>query len=489
MDIAIVKEKLDGIMTRFEVPGYNVCLQKDGLISHLSGGFADVDRQIPTNSDTVYAIASCTKSFVSGTLCILADRGQLDLDDPVRRYIPEFEMMDSNLSHQITIRDILSHRSGLQRHDFAWYAAMANLTEADIIRKLRHLPNRHAIRYKWQYNNMMFMMAADIITRVSGMHWQDVIRREIFTPLEMNSACFSPSQAQEACDASEGRSFSKPYLKDPKTGERKELPYADCSGVGGGGTMHMSATDLAKWAQLLLSGGAWQGRQIISYEHVRQMTSPQMPKGEPLSPVLEGVVSNQAYGLGLATEVYRGTQVIYHSGHIDGFMSYVFALPQFNVCCAITTNLGVSQASSAMYYQILDEILGVDSDWCSALFEHQQKQKQELAQKASKLEDAKPKDAPCPLPLAELSGTYRHPGYGDIEVEAAGEGLLLHMGNFTLEAKHYAYHHFFFEEPNLLPGMRFELSFIINYSGEVHGLSAALDFDTNEHARFTRIDN
>lgn len=482
MDKERLKAALDEVKVRFHLPSYSAAVYDKGTVYTVSGGYSDLSAKKETDGDTLYAIGSCTKSFVAGAIGALSDQGLLKLDDTVKTYVPEFEMFDPYVSEHLTIRDMLCHRCGLPRHELSWYSRLDTLSEKDIIRMFRYLRPNKPFRYTWQYNNQMYALAGFLIERVTGKKWQDVVRETIWEPLGIKRAAFGPKEAEAL-----GK-LSVPYLYD----EKKQAPYAihhaDIGAMGSAGCIYMAASELLKWDEMLLHNGKFNGKQILSEQYVKEMVSPQMLRPESFDPEeMRASLSNQAYGLGLMTEVFKGHKFLHHGGHIDGFMADMSQLRDDDFAIAVLTNMGEIRGAQVMRYVAAEKRLGGTDDW-SAILEKSFKQKDDsLQEETRKIWAAQPKDAKCPVSLKALEGTYREDAYGEIEIKAADDAISLKLGNLTMTGKHYANQYFYLEAPQLFPGLSIEACADIDAKGNVTGFSAAFDVEGTEKIHFKRV--
>ena len=209
--VAAAKEPLAGFdsfvnqaIHAWEVPGLAIAVVKNGQVVLAQGyGFRDVDKKLPVTPKTLFAIGSCTKAFTTFVMGTLVDEGKLDWDKPVRTYIPELRLHDRVASELITPRDLVTHRSGLPRHDLVWYNA--TLSRKEIVDRLPYLEPTETFRSKFQYNNIMYMTAGYLVERLTGQSWEDAVRARIFTPLGMTGSNFSVKDSQKAAD------FARPY--------------------------------------------------------------------------------------------------------------------------------------------------------------------------------------------------------------------------------------------------------------------------------------
>lgn len=482
MTMQELKLALDEVRERFHVPGYSVTVTTGGESVTFNGGYCDIEQQKRPDGETLFAIGSCSKSFVAGTILALCDKGLLKLDDTVKTYIPEFEMYDRYVSENLTIRDMLCHRCGLPRHELSWYGRLSTLTEAEIIKGLKYLRPNVPFRYTWQYSNQMFALAGFLITRVTGMPWQQAVREYLWKPLGITRAAFDPKEAQKMGNC------AVPYLFDKEKGSHYAIPHADIGAMGAAGCIYMSSADLNKWDRMLLGRGMYNGVRVLSEEMVAEMTSAQMLRPNTDADCLKPLVKAHGYGLGLMTETYRGHAFIHHGGHIDGFMADQSFLPEDDFAISILTNVGMIRCAQVMRYVAAETFLGGGEDLSAGQEAFYDAQEAALAAGNEKIWAARPENAPCPIPPEQIAGTYREGGYGEMTIEP-GEGTDLHIiyGDVTITAKHYANEYYYVEVPALLPGVLFAAKVVYDINSRVTGFDAAFDNEGTEMIHFRRV--
>lgn len=480
MDFTKLKSALDEAQERFHTPSYSITFCYEGKTETLCSGYQNLEQKTPTNGDTLYAIGSCTKSFAAGAICALVDQGKLTLDDLVKDYIPEFEMFDSYVTNHLTIRDMLCHRSGLPRHELSWYARLDKITKQQMIKMFRYLRPNQPFRYKWQYSNHMYALAGYVIERVTGKdNWQDVVRELLLKPLGITRAAFSPEEAMALGNC------ATPYLYDRNTGRNYEIPYANIGSMSAAGCIYMSTEELAKWDWMLVNEGRQGDKQILSKEMCLEMLTPQMIMPQENTPApLRGIVTNGAYGLGLMMEAFRGHRLIHHGGHIDGFMADQSLLADDGFSCSILTNIGELRSAQAMRYVVMEHFLGGDEDWSQKLQAHNEQLFQDNCDIQDKRMDVQPKNAPCPVQLEDICGTYIEPAYGDIILTLEDGVLHIKLGAMKAKVVHYANQFFYIEVPEIAPGVVIEACVDIDAQGQVIGFSAGLDVEGTEKIHF-----
>lgn len=478
IDPNLIQKQLENMLEMHKVPSVSVTVYHKGQYQHFTAGYKDLENKSLPDKDTLYAIGSCTKSFTAGAIAILCDRGLLELDAPVRRYIPEFEMYDPYVSTNLTIRDMLCHRCGLPRHELAWYSRLEEFTEESMLAIFKHLEPNQPFRYKMQYQNLMYALAGFVVSRVSGMSWADFIEENIIKPLELGTVSY------DAGDLLASDRHATGYRLQP-SGVNKEVSYATLGPMNAAGSMGMSSYQLAKWDVLLMNEGTFNGRQIISKEMVREMTSPQMIVSDPIAVPLKDCLSMPSYGLGLFVENFRGQKVVQHGGHIDGFIADQCFLPSEDFACIVLTNSEAPFGARTIRYSLLDAVLdSTAKDWVEDFADYHKQITQTAEAQKEIISDP---NAPCPVTLEKICGEYHSPGYGAITVTTDNEILFLKLGTLTLEGRHFRNQYFIFTEDHVLPGVRLEGYADLNIEGEITGLGIKLDTASDKPIYFTRI--
>ncbi|MDY3918593.1 MAG: serine hydrolase [Candidatus Limivivens sp.] len=480
-----LQEKAERLLDEMQVPSVSITCWQDGVSETVTAGCKDLENQIPADEDTLYSIGSCTKSFTAAAIAVLCDRGLLSLEDPVRKYVPEFGMYDPYVSEHLTIRDMLCHRCGLPRHELAWYSRLSEYSEEQMLDMLRFLKPNVPFRYKMQYQNVMFTLAGIVISRVSGTTWKDFVQKNLIEPLGMGAVSYDAAELETF----EGRATGYRYFDGEQPGNR-QVPYCPLYTMCPAGSMSMTSAQLAMWDAMFLNGGkAADGTQVISGEMCKEMTSPQMLISDPIIKPLQGYQDMCSYGLGFFIESYRGTKILHHGGHIDGFLADQCFVPEKNFACVVLTNSENSYITRALRYSILDEALGLEPvDWASRFRAYKAETESQQQAEATDRKEALALSAayPCPVSLSEIAGTYRDNGYGTIVVAEEEGGLSVQLGTLTLHGFHYRSQYFIFTEEHVLPGVELEAEAEYDKDGKVTAFLMRLEFTSEEKIRFVR---
>src|ERR1700678_719329 len=324
-DIGAIRDLIEAERARFAVPGVAVAVVHDGRVVLCEGfGHADLEAGRPVDASTRFPLASDTKAFTAATLCLLAEAGLVDLDAPVREMLPWFAMHDPHATALVTPRDLLSHRTGLPRHDLVWYGDNAMSLE-ETTRRLRHLPMSQPLRTSWDYNNLCYIAAGYLTEVLARMPWHEAVAAHLLRPLGMSGTVFSVQ------DAGIGQ-LAEPYQATAGGFARQALPArATAEKAGPAGGIVSSIADLAQW--LLARLGL--RTDVVPASVLDQLPRPTMLGGIAFDRFTE--IASLGYGLGCQVESYRGRRIVHHGGNIVGFSSDVCVVPGADIGIAVLT--------------------------------------------------------------------------------------------------------------------------------------------------------
>ncbi|MBL8208664.1 MAG: serine hydrolase, partial [Blastocatellia bacterium] len=402
---------VEQVMKEWKVPGIAVAIVKDGKIVYAQGyGYRDVKRQLKVTPDTLFAIGSCSKAFTAAALGMLVDEKKLEWDKPARTYLPELMLHDEYATSHIRPRDLVSHQSGLPRHDLIWYGSP--LTRKELFARLRYLEPSAPLHAKYQYNNLMFMTAGVLLERLAGQTWESFVQQRIFAPLGMKNSNFSVAAMQQAAD------YSLPYGEEK--GEVKAIPFRNIDEVGPAGSINSSVNEMTNWLLLQMSQGKVGDKQIISERSLLETQTPQIVAGGDLK---YDETFYTSYAMGWGVYVYRGHHIIRHGGGIDGFTSNVTVLPKDNLGIVVLTNSS-SPASGLIANVAVDRVLGLsDVPHVQRAKEAEAKGKEAAAKAKADDEAKRKKDTKPTLVLSEYVGQFEHPAYQTLTITHDGEQL------------------------------------------------------------------
>ena len=460
VDLKGFDEWVAATMAEWHIPGMAVGAIKDGQVVFAKGyGFRDVERRLPVTAQTIMAIGSNSKSFTVVLMGMLVDQKKLRWDAPVRTYLPDFQMYDEFATREMAPVDLITHRSGLPRHDNMWYGR--TMSREQLFARLRYLEPSASFRSRYQYQNLMFMTAGYLTEKITGQRWETLIRERIFLPIGMSRSNTSVSDSPRSDD------FSYPYTW--RNDSTIRLPFRNLDNISPAGSINSSIDDMLKYIQVRLERGEAGGTRLLSPETEKQIQSPQMVVGS--GPVDYPELGISAYGMGLSLSSYRGRKVVGHGGGIDGFISAMSWLPDDRIGVMVLSNLsGINPVPALVARMLYDRLLGLPPiDWVA----RQRKTDAEVAARRTReLADRAAERKPGTTPSHELSayaGSYEHPGYGTLTVRVDGTDLVatLEPGT-TAKLKHFHYDVWEIQEPVLavvpFGGL---VRFVTNLKGEV----------------------
>lgn len=395
-------------------------VERDSVVFAGGYGVRDVRTGAPVDEHTLFAIGSNTKLFTAVAAGMLVDEGKLEWDDPAAEHLPGFRLHDPYVSREITLRDLLSHRSGLgRRGDLIWYGS--DRSRAEVLERVRHLEPAHGFRSEFGYQNIMFLAAGEALGRTAGTTWDRFIRRRIFQPLgmERSSTSVLPLARMD--------NVAQPHLSTG--GELVPVPYRSLDNAAPAGSINSSAAEMARWLRLLLQDGEIDGRRMVDSATLAEILSPQTLMPLPADTLFPST-HFAAYGLGVGLRDYQGARLASHTGGIDGMLSLVALLPDHDVGVVILTNTaGRNNLYSALMYRIVDAYLGAPPrDWSGILLRRAEEQEARAAERRRSTEPHRVAGTRPSLPLPSYAGTYRDEVYGEVVVEAGGGGLVLRFG-------------------------------------------------------------
>ena len=480
-------EKLRGLddlagqaMKEWKVPGVAIAVVRDGKVVYAKGyGYRDVENRLPVTTETQFPIGSITKSFTALAFAILKDEGKVDWDEPIRTYLPQFQMSDSVASERATARDLFSHRTGLPRHDLAWYSS--DFTREDLLNRERYLKLNKSFRSAYQYNNFTIMTMGYLEGKVSNLGWEGCIRQKIFEPLGMKHSNLSIEDLEKSNDRSLGYEFKNEAVS--------KVPYHNIDSIGPAGSINSSVDEMSHYLAFQLGDGQYAGQRIVSESSLREMHSPQTAIPDPPPARALPGLGHLSYGLAWVVTSYRGHNLVWHNGGIDGFYALISMLPDDHMGLVVLTNLPHGHIPEVLAYSVYDRLLGLDAlPWFDRYKEIDAKAKaQEDQAKKETHSDRKAGTRPSHA-VADYAGEYENAGYGVIRVANKGESLELSvnkLGPYPLEHYHYDVFQVPEEPETVAAGEQFQ--FYMNKKGDIDRVTAALEPALDEDIVFTRV--
>ncbi len=434
---------LDAYVTRvmrdFEVPGVAIAVVQDGRVLLAKGyGVRKLGEPAPVDEWTLFGIASNTKAFTATALALLVEEGKLAWDAPVIDYLPWFAMYDPFVTRELTIRDLLVHRSGLGlgAGDLLWWPP-STYDRKEIARRLRYIKPETSFRSAFAYDNVLYTVAGEVIETVSGKSWEDFVQSRILAPVGM-----AGSTVRHSASAAGGNVATTHGPIDGKI--RPVAPFASDNTNPAGG-INSSASDMAKWMIVQLDSGRLASGRLFSARTARELWSvvtPLRPGNPP--PELAALRSSfSGYGLGFFLRDYRGFKMLVHTGGLPGYLSRVSLIPDRKLGVTVLTNQESGDAFEAITWRLLDHFLGAPpTDWTTAF--RTVKLRVDSATRAQERASAAERDSASrpSLALAKYAGTYGDAWYGDVTIALEGGKLVMrftHSPSLTGDLEHFQY--------------------------------------------------
>ena len=417
---------VEQVRSQFNVPGVAVAVVKDGQVILARGwGEREVGKPGKVDADTLFAIASNTKAMTATALSVLAEQGKLSLDDKVIDHLPWFRMGDAYVTREMTLRDLLVHRSGLGlgAGDLLFWPT-TDYTTREVVQRLAHVPLSGGFRERYAYDNILYGVAQLVIEDVSGQSFADFLQQHLFTPAGMHSTRFNADHLQRQDTVATGHALYD--WRELRT--VAPLTWHNNSAAGG---VYSSVNDMARWMNVQLDGGRLPGsdarlfgdkrqQQIWSVVTPQTVAEPAVPELAPMRPNFAG------YGEGWSLSDYRGQKLVWHTGGWPGMVSRVTLVPERNIGVVVLTNQEVGAAFNAITYSVLDAMLAAPAhDWVDAYAKAVAKGREKADAQWQAHQAARAVGSSPSLPLAGYAATYRDRWYGDVHVEQAGDGLRL----------------------------------------------------------------
>lgn len=445
-----VDRVVESARKEFNVPGIAVAIVKDGNVVLTKGyGVRKQGEAAPVTAQSLFRIASNTKAFTAAALAVLVDERKIRWDDPVVQHMPAFQLYDAYVTREMTIRDLLTHRSGLGlgAGDLMFFPP-GDLGRDEIIKRLRFIKPATSFRSAYAYDNLLYIVAGQLIPAVTGKSWDDFVRDRIFTPLGMTNTFTDVAALKK------GKDVATPH--NTLSGKLEALLQEDHNSSAPAGAIITCVEDLAKWMTVQLNGGTFgpagpDGKtpRLFTPAQSREMWSAQtiLPIEELAKDSPAAFAATQpnfrAYGLGWDLRDYRGKRLVGHTGMLSGYVSRTALVPELKLGIVILTNQEVTAAHAAIANTVIDHYLGVpDADWVaaySARLKKQQTEGKEAVKKAAGQRNPNTKPA---LPPANYAGRYRDAWYGDMRIEEHGGKLSIHFThtpNLAGELEHWQY--------------------------------------------------
>jgi len=423
--------RADALRARVGIPGMAIAIVENGKVTLARGyGVRKLGAPTPVDADTIFPTGSTGKAFTVADLAILVDQGKIGWDDKVIDRLPGFQMYDPWVTREMTIRDLLVHRSGLGlgAGDLL-FVPRGSLSRAESVKRLRYIKPATSFRYGFAYDNVLYMVVGQLIEAVSGQTWEEFTATQLFKPAGMLNSTSDETKQFAVENRAQPHARMNGGMRG--IGDQEVLDEHDSLGraAAPAGGLAISANDIARWLLIQLAAGKLpegDGRLFSEAAHEEMWNPVQIEPNPPGPPVLKlAHPMFSTYALGWDVQDYRGNKIVWHGGAVLGFKTVVVLIPDKNVGFAIEINSEDSELVVGLMYELLDHYLALpDNGWPEKLIAYKQDKLGE-ALKQLKTITAKPAKVGPSLPLARYAGTYADPWYGNVEVASSRKGLVI----------------------------------------------------------------
>ncbi len=426
---------LDAYITRgmadWRVPGLAIAIvRNDSVVLAKGYGVRTLGRPDPVDAHTLFAIGSTTKAFTATALAMLVGEGKVAWDDPVTKYLPGFQMYDPYVTRELTVRDLLTHRSGLAEGDALWY--LGGLPRDSVLHQARYIKPGYSLRSRFGYSNIMYLAAGQLAARVAGRSWDALVTDRILKPLGMSASTTTTNGLDRLPDV------ATPHSEIDDT--VRVVPWRNIDNIAPAGSINSSVLDMAQWVRFQLAGGKLAGKPLVSTAAFDETHEPQTIVPRERVRTLAQEAHFVSYGMGWLLHDYRGREIVEHNGGIDGMSSLVALLPEEHTGLVILTNLEGNDLTYALMYRVFDAYLNQPTkDWSATIrqTEHDletRARQEEKSQEAQRVTGTSPS-----LALEKYAGRYTDTLYGELTVRNERPGLVLEYGPTTADLSHWQY--------------------------------------------------
>lgn len=424
---AITSEQIDRVvenaMKTFNVPGISVAVIKDDKVIHAKGyGVRDIQSKLPMETSTLVGIASNSKAFTAAALAILVDEKKLNWNDRVNNIIPEFKLYNPYVTEEFTVLDLMTHRSGmgLGAGDLMFFPDGSDFTIKDVIHNLRYLKQTSSFRSQFDYDNNLYIVAGEVIKRVSGLSWEEFIEQKIMQPLQMNASAASITRLKNAANKVE------PHVA--VNGQLQVVPFRPNEVINAAGGIYSNIDDMAKWVRMQLNKGAFGDKRLFSEQVQHEMWSPhtiiQMgPNGGPYN------THFNAYGIGWGINDVKGYKQVSHTGGLLGMVTQVTLIPELKLGIVVLTNQEQGAAFSSITNTIKDSYFGMPAvDRVKEFAERQAKRNGEadkmVAEIWKAIDEQTKANGKIKLNTTPYVGTYKDNWFGEVSISMDKNGQM-----------------------------------------------------------------
>ncbi len=413
LDAELVK-----VLQDWKAAGFAVAVvEKDSVIYSKGFGVKNITTKEPVTPNTLFAIGSCTKAFTATLVGQLVADGKFTYDEPVRNYFPELQFYNNDMNNLITMRDMMSHKTGLPRHDLSWYFNQSDSRDS-LIQRIKYMEPTFKPKEKYQYNNFMFMAQGVVVEKFTKQSWEKNMQEKLFRPLGMTRSNMPYSAVKNDSNLATPHSY-----KNDST--LKIVPHYNIAGMGPAGAVYSTVLDMSKWLQAWIHGGKYKGTQVIPAAHFKEATTGQNAMGAGIPDKERPDISGGDYGFGWMLSTYRGHYLVEHGGAIDGFMASTCFFPNDSIGIVVLSNQDKGVLPAIVRRIVSDRMLALTKiDWNKLNLDA-------VAKARKKADSAKAKvtvvraNKGMTHDLKEYEGLYANPGYGTMEVFVQNDSMFM----------------------------------------------------------------
>lgn len=473
---ANVSARLDGLDSFVEkvrkdwnAPGIGVGIVSHGELIFAKGyGYRDCENKLPFTPTTLCPIASNTKLFTAVASGMLVEEGKLDWDKPIHDAVPSIRFSTDQLTDSVTLRDMLSHRTGVTRHDSIWYKS--DFTRRELFDRLQYLEPQEPLRQRFLYNNLMYCAAGYAIELQSGHRWEKFVRDRILDPLGMKSTCYSISDMLTHPD------HGVPFTERRDSFDLYRIPYyQDTDGMAPCGAIVSNVDEMSHWLIALMNDGKYQGKQVLPSAVLKQTMEAAIPMANFNESMGFHELVNPIYGMGRIMVSYRGHLMVCHGGDLPGFHSRISYMPGDDIGVIVFVIGNHAQSLCGIIdYNICDRVLGLDqTPWSQRLLEMRLKDKKSGTAARAKSGQGRVDGTQPSHKLGDYAGEYTHPAYGSLKISKKNDHLHFNFHKLSFPLAHFHYDRF--DTPDDEEDGKWSVNFRTNPQGDVDEALMSLD--------------
>ncbi len=462
------------VLKEWNAAGFAVAVVEKGKVIYAKGfGYKDYESKAPVTVNTQFAIGSCTKAFTAGILGILRQKDKIDFNKPVHDYLPELKFSDNDLTYHVTIRDMMTHRTGLPRYDFSWYLWPSE-NEDSLLKRIQYMEPTFPLRAQWQYNNWMYFLQGVVGEKITGDSWHKNLQEFILNPLGMKNTNSTKKEHEAYNDNAIGYTVKQDSII-------KKMDFYNIAGMAPAGSINSTVMDISKWMAVWLNQGKYEGKEILPASYVDEAKSSQMVIGGALPQKDETGIYFSNYGYGWFLSSYRGHYRAEHGGNIDGFSASVSFFPTDSIGIVVLVNQNGSSVPSVVRNILSDRVLKLSyKDWQTTLKSANEKAKKAGEEAKKNTEPARKLNTHPSHPLQDYAGDYANPGFGNIHISLNQDSLFAYTPSQELYLRHSNYDVFDLLGVDKEDGVDTtdsgaKVQFYLNEAGDIEGLQSTLE--------------